>query len=502
MLTFRRHIALLFFPLAALSAHAQSAPAAAVGDKISLNEAIQRALAKNFSIKVERFDAAIASARVTEALGKFDPVLSGSLNYSESMNPALINSTTGVRPTASFSQTDDVDLGLGGVLPWGMTYRLGATSTNTRGTFNAYADNFSTFAGVSGTQPLLRNFGFGATLASIRIAQANRGISQWQYRQAVIDTITQVIFAYNDLNFAYASLRSATSSRDLAAQLLAENEKRFKVGSVSEYDVTSARSRTASREEGILFTERSVSEATNALRQLISDTQTPGLLEERLVIEDAKAAPIVVVDAAADFRIALEKRPDYQQAKLAVARNDLNSRLQRNQLLPRVDLVGSYGHNGYDTKAKVSRQQVRDEDYRAYSWGVVVSVPLTFTTERGRYRAARLQVQQSAMTLAQVEQNIVVLVGNAAGQVETAQKRIQATRRARELAKATLDAEVKRFRAGQSSTFFVSQQQEILSDAEVREARAQSDYHKALADYDRQLGVTLEKLNVTLDAPK
>ena len=31
--------------------------------------------------------------------------------------------------------------------------------------------------------------------------------------------------------------------------------------------------------------------------------------------------------------------------------------------------------------------KLKDQDYRSYSWGVVVSVPLTFTTERGRYRA-------------------------------------------------------------------------------------------------------------------
>jgi outer membrane protein len=498
----RRLFALLFFSLAVLTSQAQSVPTPGGGDKITLSDAIQRALAKNFSIKVDRYDSAIASARVTEALGKFDPILSGRYNYSESSNPALIDATTGIRPAPGFSQSDDIDVGIGGILPWGATYRLGATSTNNLGSFNAYADNFSTFAGVSGVQPLLRNFGFTPTLASIRIAQANRGISQWQFQQSVMDTITSVIFAYNNLNFAYASLRTAIRSRDLAAQLTTENEKRFKVGSVSEFDVTSARSRTASREEGILFAERGVLVAENALKQLISDTQTPELLGIHLQIEDSGPAPIVVVDAVADFRIALEKRPDYQQAKLALERDSVNSRLQRNQLLPRVDLVGSYGHNGYDTDQGISRRQVQDEEYRAYSWGLVVSVPLTFTTERGRYRAARLQQQQSETTLAQVEQNIVVLIGNAAGQVDTAQKRIQVTRLARELAQATLDAESRRFRAGQSSTFFVSQQQEILTEAEIREALAQSDYHKALAEYDRQLGVTLDKQNVKLEVAK
>jgi len=499
----RRLIALLFFPLAAQFALAQSAPADPAGaEKITLSEAIQRALAKNFSIKVQGFDAAIAAAGVTQALGKFDPVLNGNYTYSSSDNPSLIDTSTGLRNPAGVVDSDSTSLSLDGLLPWGMTYQLGATSTNTRGTFNAYANNYSTFAGVTGTQPLLRNFGFGATLATIRIAQANRGIGQWQFQQQVINTVTNVTYAYNELNFAYAVLRSATRSRDLAADLLAENQKRYKVGNVSEYDVTSAASRMASREEGILFAEQGVRESENALKQLITDEKTPAMLGQHIAVESLPPAPIVVVDAAADFHTALDKRPDYQQARLALSRDDVSSRLARNQMLPRVDLVGSYGYNGYDTSLKVSRQQVRDQDYNAYSWGVVVSVPLTFTTERGRYRAARMQKLASETQLQQVEQNIVVAVGNAAGRIETAQKRVQATLQARKLAQAVLDAEVKRLRAGQSSTFFVAQQQEILSGAEVNEARAQADYHEALADYDRQLGVTLEKLNIKLDAPK
>lgn len=472
------------------------------GEPLSLARAIELALAKNFSIKVEGFDAAIASARVTESLGKFDPVLSASYTTAGNRNPLLTFDPTSGERNTTYDESDNYNVGASGLLPWGLTYRLGASTTNARGTFNGYADNYDSFAGFSGTQPLLRDFGFGPTLASIRIARTNRGISEWQFRQTVMDVITGVTYAYHDLNFAYASLRTAIRSRDLAAGLVAENEKRFKVGSISEYDVTLARARTAGREAGVLSADRRVRDAENFLKQLISDDRTPALLERRLAIEPPPPAPIVVVDPVADFRTALEKRPDYQQAKLSLTRSDINSRLQRNQLLPRVDLVGSYGYNGLDPDRGASRRQVEDKDYRSYSWGVVVSLPLTFTTERGRYRAAKLQQRQAAMQLEQVEQAIVVSVGNAAGQIVTAQQRVQADRRARELAQATLDAEVKRQRSGQSSTFFVAQQQELLSIAEVREAASMSDYHKALAEYDRQLGVTLEKLNVTLEPPK
>ena len=66
---------------------------------------------------------------MTEAFGKFDPVFNGSYTYSESFNPALVDATTGIRPATSFSKTDTADLNLGGVLPWGMAYQLGASTT-------------------------------------------------------------------------------------------------------------------------------------------------------------------------------------------------------------------------------------------------------------------------------------------------------------------------------------------------------------------------------------
>ncbi len=511
MASFRRIFAPLLttLPLLFVAASAQpETPAEVVpvsvapaGEALTLDQAIQMALAKNFSIKVSGFNASIAAAGVTEALGKFDPVLSGSYTHAENRNPLLTFSAPNLRDETR-DQTDAYEAGVSGLVPWGLTYKLGGTTTNYRGTFNGYADNWDSFAGVSATQPLLRDFGFGATLASIRIARTNRSISDWQFRQSVIDTVTQVIRTYHDLNYANAFLRSALRSRELASGLLTENEKRYKIGSMSEYDVTFARSNLAETEETILFAQRQVLDTENFLKQLITDDRTTALLSKRLVIETPAPAPIVVVDPAADFRIALDHRPDYQQAKLISKRSGINSRQQLNQLLPRVDLVGSYGYNGLDTDRGASRRMVQDKDYRSYSWGVVASVPLTFTTERGRYRAAKLQERQAETQLQQVEQNIVVQVGNAAGQIETAQKRIQADRRARELAQATLTAEEKRLRFGQTSTYQVSQYQRFLSQAEVAEASAHADYAKSLAEYDRQLGVTLEKLHISIDPPR
>ena len=396
-------------------------------------------------------------------------------------------------------ESDTFSLGVGGIAPWGMSYQVSGYSQNQRGTFNAFADNYFSFAGLEITQPLLKGFGFDANLVSVRLARASHGVSQWQYKQTVMNIVTSVIYAYLELDFAHKNLEIAIRSRDLASGLLKENEKRFEAGSLSAADVTSARTRVATREEAILIATRSVKVSANFLKGLISDDNTTALLDRNLAIAKPAPLPDHVPNPAFEFAAALERRPDYQQAKLNVRRADVNRRYRRNQLMPQVNLVGSLGYNGLDNHVSKSQLQVLDRDSRSYSLGAVVSVPLTFAAERGRYRSATFNLQQAEMNLAAVEQDIVVALGNAASQINTAKQRVEVTTYSLGLAEQNLDAEVKKLRAGTGSTFFVLAQQEILAGAEISAYRAETDLQRALADYNLQRGMTLDEHGITIE---
>ena len=159
-------------------------------------------------------------------------------------------------------------------MPWGLQYSIGGTASNQRGSYNTLNSDFLAFGGVQITQPLLRGFGFAGNAANLglRVAKANRAISDWQYRQTVINTITNVMVAYSDLDAAHAYLRTAQRSHDLAAALVVENEKRFKVGSMSENDVVSARATAAFREQAILAATQAVRDTDNQLRLLLGES--------------------------------------------------------------------------------------------------------------------------------------------------------------------------------------------------------------------------------------
>ena len=85
----------------------------------------------------------------------------------------------------------------------------------------------------------------------------------------------------------------------------------------------------------------------------------------------------------------------------------------------------------------------------------------------------------------------MVDVAFAAGEVNTARKRIDSTQEALRLAQESLDAGRKRHDAGKATTYEVLQLQRAMTESEASLINAQADYRKALSEYDRQTGVTL-----------
>jgi outer membrane protein TolC len=477
----------------------ETAPTTAV-ETISLETAIQRALASNFTIKVQSYLVPIADAQLDAARGLFDPRAFVNYNDNTQNNPSGADAQGRPLPS-SVLQGTAWSAGISGELPLGLSYEIGGRTVHSiadlPGTTN---DSDLHRSDVGGTLrlPLLRGFGRAASMTTIRIARTDRKDSEWEFRATVINTVTNVIYAYNDVLFSYANLRSARRARELAANLHAENERRNSVGSMSDYEVLAARARVATREESILIAERFVREAENAFKQLISDETSASILRDSLTLAPPPAAAEVIVDIESSLPFALEHRPDFRQAQLALERNEYSYRFYRNQLLPALNLEGSYSYNGSGRGFWQAGDEISDRRYPAYSTGVTLSFPLTSTSERARYRSARLRREQSEMALRQLEQDIVINVGNAAGQIETAWKRVLATRASRDLSQQALDAEEKKIRAGTGRTFDVLLQQEFLARDEVNEARALSDYRKALAEYDRQLGRTLETFHIDL----
>ena len=91
-------------------------------------------------------------------------------------------------------------------------------------------------------------------------------------------------------------------------------------------------------------------------------------------------------------------------------------------------------------------------------------------------------------------------IASAAGRIETVHQRVAANKAAYDLARQALDGELKKLRAGTSSTFVVLNLQGELIQAENSLHNALANQRVAHAEYDREVGRTLAVHGITLDS--
>ncbi len=477
------------------------------------------ALARNFSLEVQRFNPQISRERVTQELGTFDPNFHVRASHGENTvrdvfdiraRDAYRPATTAEINTNVFSglehfaigsvrQSSSLDTGIDGITSWGLQYDV-SISADHLDPLNGTGERFTTGPTFSVVQPLLQGFGADANLSQLRIARNNVLVSEWQLRQRIIDVVTNTISAYNELQFSIQALNVARGFRDLAQQLVNDNTKRVDIGVMSPLNITTARAEAASREEAVIRAQRAILDNENFLKQLITN-DLEGLLDIKLEI-DPPPTPPFTANVRAGIAEALQLRPDYRQAMLEIERRNITLAFTKNAALPRFDLSASLHYLGIENDFGSSVNRINDRDQTVWSVGAIFSVPIPNREGRGSVAAAKLSAAQSLVSLQQLEQQVVVDVDNASGAVTTARQRIESTAEASALAKESLDAGEERLRAGTGTTFEVLELQRKLAEAEAAELRARSDYNKAVSEYHRQIGTTLREHRVVLDNPK
>jgi outer membrane protein TolC len=487
----------------ALPVLAQEPPAL----ELSLEEAVRRALDNNLDIRVERYGPEASELAVEQALGAYDPALTATLS-----NTSRTDEATNVFAGAAEVDTDVRvwNLGLGQYLPSGATARL-TLNNNRTGTNNIYEDynpSFTSSATLSVTQPLLRGFRIDSSRYQIQVARRNREISDLQFRATVTATLANVKTLYYELLAARDNIEVQRKSLALAKKLLEENRIRVRVGTMAPLDIVAAESEVASREEGVIVADALLAQAEDAVKAAIFPANDAAMWATRIVPTERLVADPVVVDTSGAVTRALAQRTDIEAARKDLEKATLTVGLTRNQALPGVDLSFSYGATGVGGTF-VERERVPGSlvpgpilrtvpggyadalgdalGLRFPTWSMAVNLTYPILNRAGRANRARARLarEQAETALARLEMNIASEVRAAGRAVETNLKRVESTRAARTLQAQRLDAEEKKFAAGMSTNFFVTQAQRDLELAAVNELRAIVDYRKSLVEFER-----------------
>ncbi len=473
--------------------------------ELSLDEAVKRALENNTDIAVEKYNPEFSAESVRGALGIYDPFLSATLRQSRRTDP----------PSSAFSGGDKVktdtftyNFGISQYLPTGGSFGLSFNNfrQDTNNVFSTFNPSYSSTLSLNVTQPLLRNFRLDSSRLNLRVARKNREITDLQFRQTVVNTVANVKQLYYDLIYGMDNLEAQRKSLALAKKLLEENRIKVRVGTMAPLDVVAAESEVASREEGVIVAENTLLEAEDAVKRSIFPKHDPPTWDLRIVPTDRPTADTVgpgTVDTLAAINNALEKRTDLVAARKGLERADISLDHARSQKLPQVDLVASYGTTGLGGN-QITRDgfggpiinivpggygdalsDVFGREFPTWSIGVNLSYSLGNRQAAAAAAEARISKDQAVANLRRLELQVASEVRSAARAVETNYKRVESTRAARVLAEQRLDAEEKKFAAGMSTNFQVTQAQRDLAVADVAELRAVADYRKSLINLDR-----------------
>jgi outer membrane protein TolC len=334
----------------------------------------------------------------------------------------------------------------------------------------------------------------------IRLNRQNIEISEWTYRERVMAIITSVERAYNNLIFARESVKVQQKALELVERLLVENRKRVEVGAMAPLDEQQAKSQVATTRAQLLDAERALEAQENAFINLITDAYREWHNIQIVPTESLVPIP-VTLDLSESWRKGLALRPDLHRARLGIEQSELTTRFNRNQLLPRLDLVGSYGHNARGQDISYGRlfDDLGAGQNPRYSYGVVLSVPMGNFAARNRYKESKAQNAQVELQYRQLEQQVLVEIDDAVKLVETNFDRVSSTREARLFGEAALDAEQKKLENGKSTSFFVLQFQRDLTSARFDEIRALAEYNNALAQLAFLEGTTLERHKIEME---
>src|SRR6185369_11042233 len=315
---------------------------------LSLREALSMALENNKDIEVARENVRIAEFDLRGAQGLYDPRLSTQAFYERIESPIssfLAGGQNGSTITSDYTGTMRLE-GQAPVL--GGNYHLDFSSVRltTNNQFTALNPQFPSALSFSYTQPLLRGLKIDASRRQIQIARKNLSLTDAQFRQRAIDTITNVQRAYWDLVFALRSLQVQRDAVSTAQTQLEHNKRLVNEGQLAPIDVVAAEAQISSFEQRVFAAIEEVSRTENTLKNMIAQDQKANLWSESIVPTDSVdlAAPNVALGDA--LKTAMENRPELQQSEVLKEINQIDQRFFKDQTKPAIDLVGTYGVTG------------------------------------------------------------------------------------------------------------------------------------------------------------
>lgn len=507
---------------------------------LSLREALSMALENNKDIEVARQNVKIAEFDLLGAHGIYDPKISTTAFYERiksTISSFLSGGQNGSTIQSDYTGTARLE---GLTSKFGGSYHFDFSSVRltSNSSFTALSPQYPSSITFSYTQPLMRGLKFDSARRQIEIGKKNLSLTDAQFRQRAIETITSVQRAYWDLVFALRSLQVQRDAVAVAKTQLEHNRRLVNEGQLAPIDLVSSESQITTYEQGVFTALEDVTRFENTLKNLIARDHVADIWADSIVPTDSVDLTVPDVSLTDALRTAVENRPELQQSEVLSQINQIDQLYYKDQTKPAIDLVGSYGSTGLAGSIAsagvnpftASSQAVRDRvdelsrlahldplplvpattfspnlvgsypqsvenllanQYNNFKVGVQINFPLRNRTAEAQLGRSFVEGQRLATQREQLQQTIQVEVRNALQSVRSAETRLRAAVSTRELNEQQFSSEQRKLDAGQSTVFLVLERQNALTTAKGLELKAQTDLNKAIADLQKATGNSL-----------
>ncbi len=451
------------------------------------------------------------------AVPSFDPLLLGVTGIEHLTQPLSNIQLYGVPELQS--NTGQVNLNFSQSFPTGTTYSLEVDNNRqtTNSIFSSLSPQFGTYYRFTVQQQLLAGFGTGPNLRYLRIARNNKKISDIAFKTQVVATITQVANIYWDLVSAYEEERVNEQSNAFAQQSLSNAQKQLQLEAIPAMDVLRAEAEVSKRDQDLTVAKTNLQLQESLMKNALTRNLDDPTLEAMPVIPTDRLDTVQEIPEKPTQELiteALVDRPELSESEIDLRNREITRKAAANALLPTVTLVGFYGGTGLSGELSPFYSQpftplvptnwfgafenAFNNSSPDYFVGVNLNVPIRNRVAKADQYRSELEYRQAELREQQLKKQIRIEVRNAEYALEQGRARVEAARKARDLAQKTFGIMQKEQELGAGSSFQTLTAQRDLALAELDLVNASTAYQKSKLELQRSTGTTLEENHIEI----
>jgi outer membrane protein TolC len=453
------------------------------GVELTLNDVIILGLENNRTIKNQYLERIVQRQDLIVAEDKFNPNFTP--NLSINWSDITQGNSTVIANGLVLSAGLVIKIPTGGEL--NMSWVGQRQQQNYQGSGGSDRDVLRQNLELTFKQPLLRGAGQRVNRADIEIARITETINLLDLKSTLIDKTTEIIISYRRVLQAQEEVKIDLQALENAKKTVENTQFLIDAGRIAKAELITVQSQVADQEIALLSSRNNLRQRRLDLLELLDiDEDVNIIASQNLEIQP----PTLDIDRIRQS--ILEHQPSYLKAKLNLENAKTQLVIDENKRRWNIDLATVVRH---DPAPNII------ENRTELSAGLTFSKALGDRSIERDFQRSRVNVLKLENDLKETIQKVNTEVTKNLQDIELNFKKVELSRQATKLAELQLSNEVEKIKLGFQGRRLLDlvDFQSKLNEAQNNELNAKIDYLNALTNLEKNLGITLDTLGITLE---